>query len=227
MNLKTFAAALLLGVSSTAAMAADLPSRRVAPAPVAVAPIFTWSGFYAGVQAGYGWDKVSFSNALVAFPAPIYSSGTLNRSGFIGGGHIGYLMQTGPGVFGLEGDLEGATIRGSNLRGSLRARAGVAFDRTLAYVTGGLALANQNYGWTNYYGYNTSATRLGWTAGAGIECMIAPNWSARVEYRYSDFGKVNLNNVIASSVGRTEHSVRLGVSYHFNTGATGPVVAKY
>jgi outer membrane immunogenic protein len=221
MNLKTLAAALLIGVSSTAAMAADLPSRRVAPAPVYAAPIFTWAGFYVGAQVGYAWDKYAFD---ASFVSPLAYS--VSRGGVVGGVHAGYLFQPGPLVFGLEGDIEGASIRGSNLRGSLRGRVGVAFDRVLVYATGGLAIANQNYSW-NYFGANSS-TRLGWTAGAGVEYAIAPNWSTRVEYRYSDFGRTSLTGLgWGSAVKQTEHSVRIGLSYHFSTGSAGPVVAKY
>ena len=116
-------------------------------------------------------------------------------------------------MFGLEGDIEGATIRNSALRASLRGRLGFAFDRVLVYGTGGLALAsgsnNNAFGWNN-----GSSTRLGRTAGAGLEYAFAPNWSARLEYRYSDFGRGN-NGWLASSVRRTENAVRVGVSYHF------------
>ena len=225
MNLKSLAAALLIGVSSTAAMAADLPSRKVAPAPYAVqAPIFTWTGLYAGLQAGYAWDRVSVDNTFAAVPLNI------SRDGFVGGAHVGYLYQTGPAVFGLEGDVEGTTIKNSGLRASLRGRLGFAMDRTLFYVTGGGALANQNYTmFSPFTGFNTntSATKLGWTVGAGVEYAFAPNWSARVEYRYSDFGKVAVNDFVApANVSRRENAVRVGVSYHFG-GYAGPVVAKY
>ncbi|MEI2736718.1 MAG: outer membrane protein [Rhodoblastus sp.] len=226
MNLKTLAAALLVGVSSTAALAADLPSRNRAPAPIiAQAPIFTWTGLYAGLQAGYAWDNVSVDNAFAAVPVNV------SRKGFVGGGHIGYLYQTGPAVFGLEGDIEGTTIKGSGLRASLRGRLGLAADRALFYVTGGGALANQNYAlWSPFapaFTNSASATKLGWTAGAGVEYAFAPNWSARVEYRYSDFGKLNVANFVTpANVSRRENAVRLGVSYHFG-GYGAPVVAKY
>ena len=227
MNLKSLAAALLVGVSSTAAMAADLPSRtRSAPAPVVMqAPIFTWTGAYIGLQAGYAWDRVSVSNAFAGVPV------NLSRNGFVGGGHIGYLYQAGPAVFGVEGDVEGATIKNSGLRASLRGRLGLAADRALFYVTGGGALANQNYAlWSPLapaFTNSASATKLGWTLGAGVEYAFAPNWSARVEYRYSDFGKLNVANFVApASISRRENAVRLGVSYHFG-GSAAPVVAKY
>lgn len=227
MKLKTLAAALLVGVSSTAAMAADLPSRtKAAPAPIVTqAPIFTWTGLYVGLQAGYAWDRVSVNNAFAAIPVNV------SRNGFVGGGHIGYLYQTGPAVFGLEADVEGATIKNSGLRASLRGRAGLAMDRALFYVTGGGALANQNYAlWSPFapaFTTSASATKLGWTLGAGVEYAFAPNWSARVEYRYSDFGKLNVANFVApAQISRRENAVRLGVSYHFG-GPAGPIVAKY
>ncbi|MDE2362779.1 MAG: porin family protein [Hyphomicrobiales bacterium] len=220
---KIILAALLAGVSSTAALAADLPSRKVAPAaPAYAAPMFTWSGLYVGLQAGYAWDKVSVGATSTVFG--FLPAASVNNGGFVGGAHIGYNLQTGPAVFGVEGDVEGTTVRNSALRASVRGRLGFAVDRVLFYGTGGLALATSNY--NTYYWNNGSNTRLGWTAGAGVEYAFAPNWSARLEYRYSDFGRTNANGWLAPSVRRTENAVRLGVSYHFG-GPAAPVVAKY
>ena len=86
-----------------------------------------------------------------------------------------------------------------------------------------------------------SDTRVGWTAGAGLEWMFMPNWSAKVEYLYYDLGTVNsaffipaVDNVTgfqAFFAGQSRarfngNIVRAGVNYHFNWGAA-PIVAKY
>src|SRR3712207_6646850 len=141
--------AAFLGLT-VGAMAADLPS-RVAPAPVAAVPVFTWTGFYVGVQAGYAWSSTS-----TAFTgAGGVTAGELEGEGFVGGAHVGYNYQIGSFVVGLEADLEGvgsdddfvgvrfsdgSTLRAESdvsLQGSLRTRLGVAFDRALIYATGG------------------------------------------------------------------------------------------
>jgi outer membrane immunogenic protein len=112
----------LLGLTATA-MAADLPSRRAAPAPiVAAVPVFTWTGFYVGVNAGYGWQD-SNNNGTVFVPAgtiaPAAPAGTIvfgddNGDGFVGGGQIGYNYQIGSFVLGVEADLQWADLGGSN-----------------------------------------------------------------------------------------------------------------
>jgi outer membrane immunogenic protein len=103
----------------------------------------------------------------------------------------------------------------------------------LLYGTGGFAYGEVQrnggvWGWNN-----NTATQTGWTAGGGAEWMFMPNWSAKVEYLYSDISGGNQNNWFNIGAGLNNvnnhtrwNTVRAGVNYHFNWGAA-PVVAKY
>jgi len=148
---------------------------------------------------------------------------------------------TGYGVAsGVPGVVDGTPIwyqSGKSLPwfGTVRGRLGIlAMPTLLLYGTGGFAYADvQNNG--GLYGTNqNSATQTGWTAGGGAEWMFMPNWSAKVEYLYTDVSGGNsnywggnwgtgINNVNNHTRWNT---VRAGVNYHFNWGAA-PVVAKY
>jgi outer membrane immunogenic protein len=115
--LKGVALAALTALGTMAAQAADLPTRKEAPAPVFVPPPFTWTGFYVGLNAGGIWPSGSRSATLVApgaFPFPITSffpGGLGSQSaGFIGGGQAGYNWQTGAFVLGVETDFDGTTV---------------------------------------------------------------------------------------------------------------------
>jgi len=119
-------------------------------------------------------------------------------------------------VFGVTTDFD------NRWQGSLRGRIGAAFGPTLLYVTGGVAFADLRY---KYFTAVTpvesfSETKAGWTLGAGAEFAFSPAWSARLEYRYTDFGSIS-NASLVGSPGFTYdhdpsfHTVRLGVSYHF------------
>ena len=119
-------------VAAGAASAADLPSRKgPIAAPVYMPPAFTWTGFYVGANAGYGWGNVN-TNGF---------GQVSDLDGFVGGGQIGYNYQMGQFVVGLEADLQAADLSsGDNLGllnvktdyfGTVRARVGVAFDRFL------------------------------------------------------------------------------------------------
>ena len=219
-----------LALIAAPALAADLPRRSaaVAPAPAYAAPIFTWSGFYVGAQVGYGWgkDKATYGATAVS----------TSPDGILGGVHAGYNWQSGAFVYGVEADLEYANqkdkaVVGVNsynskigTSGSLRLRAGYAFDRTLLYVTGGLAGADISH--ANLTGaVKNSGAEYGWTLGAGLEHALTQNWSARAEYRYSDFGKSKWAAGV-NKADTTDHTVRIGLSYRFG-GAARPVVARY
>ena len=134
-----------------AAAAADLPSRYAPPPVVAAVPLFTWTGFYVGVNAGYGWNT-NDSNTFIDPVLGVVSGGG-SDGGFVGGGQIGYNYQFNQFVIGLETDIQyadsataadfGQGFAGDNNNGNwfgtVRARAGFAFDRALVYATGGLA----------------------------------------------------------------------------------------
>jgi outer membrane immunogenic protein len=110
-------AVLLAGAAS----AADLP-RRVAPPVFTTVPVFSWTGFYAGLNAGYGFDANSSSGATVigttaasgviangADPGLVAFSNRNANNGFTGGGQIGYNYQFTPGsgvVVGVEADAQ-------------------------------------------------------------------------------------------------------------------------
>ena len=95
----------LIGLTVTAA-AADLPSRK-APAMVAPVPVFTWTGFYVGVNAGYGWGN---DNNDAVDPLNGNFGGGGNDGGFVGGAQLGYNYQMGMFVLGAETDIQYADI---------------------------------------------------------------------------------------------------------------------
>ena len=132
--------------------------------------------------------------------------------------------------FGNTGGTVGGTVQ-SGIQGSVRARAGYAFGRLLPYATAGVAFGSfytdaQLFGTdldgvTNFAASGTnSATRVGWTAGAGLDYAINNRWSARVEYRYSDFGHLAISTD-PSAVGAAftvdrhldQQQVQVGFSY--------------
>ena len=78
----------------------------------------------------------------------------------------------------------------TNWIATLAGRLGYAFDHTLIYVKGGAAFADVDrwVAWNGGKVFNDSDTRSGWTIGAGVEYAFAPNWSAKLEYDYLDFG---------------------------------------
>jgi outer membrane immunogenic protein len=245
----------LLGLV-TAASAADLPMRQAPPAPfIAAVPIFTWTGFYVGAQAGYSWgdnnNGFGIANSNVAFigGTPFVVSGLNNgdsSDGFLIGGHVGYNAQFGQFVVGVEGDLEWSDLGGSDStfaltnvntrqtvlinsglgldwQGSIRARLGWAFDRTMIYATGGFAFAgvndSNNFNIVNPLFTNGDDTVSGWTLGAGVEYAFTNNLTTRIEYRYTSYDNSGTNFFDDVSLDRGKdldfHTVRVGVSYKF------------
>ncbi|MBV8838733.1 MAG: porin family protein [Alphaproteobacteria bacterium] len=221
----------------TAAFAADL-SRPVYKAPPAgVLPAaYDWTGFYVGGHIGYGWAKNTYTDPFV-----LLNLSDTSANGILGGGQVGFNYQVNQFVFGVEGDMSATGIKGgptfgatnfntqTNWTATLAGRAGVAFDRWLVYAKGGAAWRNNDYT-TNFYAFpgttSVNDTKLGWVVGAGVEWAFAPQWSAKLEYNYMDFGTDNVSFVPGRTTGITDQvqMVKLGVNYKFG-GA--PLVARY
>jgi len=258
---------------ATGAMAADLPARVEAPAPyIAAIPVFTWTGFYIGVNAGAAFDNntdptFTPSAGLPGSPSLNPAVGA-NNTDFTGGVEAGYNMQVNSFVFGVEGDIDylggnnningtfnspafyhplfpSYTIAGAttnHLFGTIRGRLGFAVDRALFYVTGGAAFGGNQaptsvtfnieppFGQIPAYTFNsqnTSNNEIGAVLGGGIEYAFTNNWSAKVEYLHTFYGKKNVvyaNGVSFGGVPQTftlsgdsldTNIVRVGLNYKF------------
>jgi outer membrane immunogenic protein len=201
---------LAAGLTQVAA-AADLGGaarRSFKDEPAPFIPAYSWSGLYVGAHVGYGWSDADWS---------LPNSGSDGSGGLLGA-HMGYNMQVKPFVFGIEADFSGAWIDGDlhsyNWLSSVRGRAGIAINdnRTLLYATAGGAWADIDYA-------AFSERHWGWVIGGGVEHMLSPRLTARVEYLYYDFDKVSASaGVLAAgpvTVEPSTHTVRLGLSYKF------------
>ena len=208
----------LLGLAVTGASAADLP-RAMPPvkAPAYVPAIYSWNGFYLGINGGGGFGHSDWSGI-----------GDTHVSGGLVGVTAGYNWQSGQWVFGLEGDIDWSNIKGSFTNaacptgcetkntwlGTARGRIGYAFDRVLPYITGGAAFGDIKA--TQAGVGSVSDTNVGWTVGAGIEAAVAANWTAKIEYLYVDLGDVSCTTCIpTSNVDFRSHVVRAGLNFRF------------
>jgi outer membrane immunogenic protein len=238
--------ALVLGFAVPAS-AADLPRRGPAVAPVAVAPIYNWTGFYIGGHVGWGRGESDFH----LDPAFGFGSGsilTLEGDGFLGGGQVGFNYQVGTFVFGVEGQFSWTDISHSisatdfgitaslttesNWIATIAGRLGVAFGNALFYGKGGVAFLD----WTTtacVTGFGCASagdTETGWMVGVGLEYGFTPNWSAKIEYNFNQFDDV-ARNIFAGTGLENDvefHVVKFGINYRFGPFvAPPPVAARY
>jgi outer membrane immunogenic protein len=199
-------AAVALVTATAAASAADIP-RGPAPYYTAQAPlgVYSWAGPYLGLNAGYQSGSVT--------------NNPTEPSGIVGGVTAGYNWQSGQFVFGGETDLQisnaddtFAPWQFSNpWFGTLRGRAGYAFNNILLYATLGLAYGGLT---ADTAGLSESRTHVGWTGGLGMEVGLTGNWSAKAEYLYLDFADRGYT-VTGVSNGFESSLLRFGVNYRF------------
>ena len=232
---------LLIGTSvfmafAGPAVAADIPARPT-KAPVMSAPqvIYNWTGFYIGGHVG---GAFAGNNSLQG-----------GNARFMGGVEGGFDYQFAPNwVMGAEAQYSwlnnnttgvvfpgGALVTSRNNDiGSVTGRLGYTWGPALLYAKGGYAFRDNNAIGVSVAGApapfaTTGGQKNGYTVGGGLEYMFAPNWSAKAEYQYYDFGTTTFTAgppaVVGTRLKDDEHSVKLGVNYRFGWG--GPVGSKY
>jgi outer membrane immunogenic protein len=223
-------ATVALAAMTGSALAADLPSRKAAPAYIAPVSAFSWTGFYVGIEGGADFLNTGFT------PTGVTRIGNSRTAGLLGG-VVGYNYEfPNRFVLGLEGDAGGVLGAkrnfGANVYyndnsyfGDVRARLGYAFaDRALLYVAGGVAFGDTKTGIVGGPSYSNDA--VGWTIGAGVDYAFTNNWIGRVEYRYTDLGR-NTSTLIGGRTTQDSNAVLVGLLYKFGAPEAVQVVAKY
>jgi outer membrane immunogenic protein len=205
-----------------AAQAADIPRMATKARPLPL--VYDWSGFYAGINGGAGFDTSNFIDD---------GGGKIRLRGALIGGTAGYNLQRGRWVLGIEGDLDWTDASGgtpcgnffceakNTWLGTLRGRAGYAFGRWLPYLTAGVATGHVETTSTDPAIAGASETKVGWAAGLGIEHAFAKNWSAKLEYLYVCLGRIDqgspcTTSTDSSNVSIKQSVVRLGINYKFS-----------
>jgi outer membrane immunogenic protein len=232
--LSSIAVVTAFAATCMTAQAADLPMAPAYQPPPMVVPVYNWTGFYVGVNGGYGRGNQDPFNLLTnrfdAFDVPF--------SGWMFGGTAGAQIQSGHVVMGVEADIDWANITGSatviptiagfpvgstslttkiNDVSTARFRVGYALDNWLLYATGGLALLGANTSVSTVSGFACTTAlltavcsgtdhRLGAAAGAGVEYGITPAISAKFEYLYIAAASLEVSHI---------NEVRMGLNYRF------------
>lgn len=249
-------AATILGAAlhAAGAAAADRPAaggRQLA---------YDWRGFYVGANIGAGFPLHGGERlqAGSGFGSPGFdlSPPSVTRPGVTVGAQAGYNWQRGPWVWGFETDLSlldgrrgptGAYLASpaypappvftlvsnssANFFASIRGRVGYAWDRSLFYLTGGVAAGGERGPATLTLGAGgpdalfsapwSQSSRMKYAVGVGFEYAFADDWSARAEYL---FLSQSLNTQVfdngadfmyASRIRNENHLLRFGLNYHF------------
>jgi outer membrane immunogenic protein len=242
-----------IGFMSTAS-AADMPAPYT-KAPVIAEPAYDWSGFYIGINGGYGivHDCLTNTSILGVPTVPGVSAGCNDASGGMVGGQFGYRWQVANWVFGVEGQGDWADLSGSSLSipgsnftgvstsnqsnvdaiGLITGQVGYAWDNTLLYLKGGAAATHDKYtGVATGLGFDQAdETRWGGAIGAGIEVGFAQNWSVGLEYDHLFMGTHSLSFFSPQLPGNTRTD-SIGqdadiVTVRVNYRFGGPVMPRY
>lgn len=206
------------------------------PAPIGFeAPGHNWTGFYAGVFGGVAMGEFEYSATDPAIgTVPLFDE---NGGGGIAGIQVGADYQFDQFVVGAVADIalsshsadRGITVGGlagldlsSQLTyvGTIRARAGFAFDNLLAYGHGGVAFGRteQAISAGGVVLLEGEADRVGFTVGAGIEYAVTENISLQAEYAYTSFADepvIVLGPGTSFNEALSFHTIKAGVNFRF------------
>jgi len=252
-------ATIALACGSKPAVTADMPTK--APAAPAYQWSGCYAGVnFGGGGSGPNFSSAvgPGTHLLGADPAVVAGSGngSADRDNFLGGGQLGCNLQSGQFVFGLEGDFDyfhstpnftnntntlsdGVTPFAisqsltTDYLATIRPRIGIAADRNLAYITGGVAFTRVSYS----EGYvddaappgvglaAASKSLVGWVAGGGWEYAFADHWTVRAEYLFASFPSTSAVGAITDAAGGTNplhgssdlivQVLRAGVNFKF------------
>jgi outer membrane immunogenic protein len=229
---------------------------------------YSWTGFYVGINGGYGFaghdQTVTVIETANAVPNAAGNFGSLSIAGGFGGLQVGYNAQAGRWVLGVEADLQGGEISdksqgvvnnflpGLNATvdtknsvgwfGTLRPRIGYSWDRTLVYVTGGVAFGSIKHSlhFADNFNFaaqdNVSFAQIGYAVGGGVEHAFSSRLSIKFEYQYIDlgshthvapllFGVPPVATVFSErTTTQTDfHTLRVGLNYKFGERGEAPL----
>jgi len=243
MRATLFGSAAVSLLTVTVAFGADLAVPPAVPAP---SPSFTWTSCYGGGNVGGGFGQKNLNDtAGILSPNTGFTSGNLDISGYMLGGQIGCDYQFASNwVLGIEGAASGGDIGGkstfvtpgiagdtatfkdtTDFLSSVTARLGFAWNRWMLYGKGGVGFVNDRYNIADAfttYNFDGVETRLGWTAGIGVEWALWDDWSVKLEYDYYGFGTRNVTFIEESgafpsgseNIKQTLQTVKLGLNFH-------------
>jgi outer membrane immunogenic protein len=208
---------------------------------------------------GLSWEFASAGTSIA--PLVVGGSNSGSASSWVGGGHVGYNWQNGAWVYGLEGDISGMHLKtdfntmlstGATANtnstvdwyGTVRGRLGWASGPVFFYGTGGFAFGgvdlnsaiSSNVGPPRSVISQTSDTKGGWVAGAGLDYLWRPDLIVKLAYQYVDLGSISVagtNTAFSALLSQNATAnarfsvVTLGLSWRFAPGSGGPWAGFY
>jgi outer membrane immunogenic protein len=221
------------------ALAADLPARPYTKAPAYTPPeaVYNWTGFYIGGNVGGAFaGNNSLEGSGGRFMGGVQGGADYQfATNWVIGVEAQYDWMTSNNNGGVVFPAGSVATANTDQIGSVTGRLGYTWGPTLLYAKGGYAWRNNDNIGVSVAGLPAAFTTSGdhnngYTVGAGLEYMFAPNWSAKVEYQYYNFGNTTFGagspaDVVGARFRNDENTVKAGINYRFGWG--GPVAARY